>query len=129
MGVMHKNTTGAGLGNPATNAETVIYTTPVMSTGPGATAIGISGTVNITPGTGATAIVIRVRQGSIAGPVVSNAAPSHTVVAGAPQNISFGCTDMSTFTEGQNAQYVITAQQTGGTANGTTNLVDVEVLV
>lgn len=130
MGIMHKNTaSGAGVVNPGASAETVIYTAPAVQTGAGAGPIGISGTVNITPGTGTTAIVIRVRQGSLTGPLVG-VASTHTVVAGSPQSISFGATDFSTFTEQVGGGvYVVTAAQTGGTGAGTTNMVDIEVIV
>jgi hypothetical protein len=127
MGIMHKNTV-AGT-NPGASAETVIYTTPAVQTGAGMTPVGIAGTVNITPGTGTTALVIRVRQGSLTGALVGIAA-SHTVAAGAPQSISFGATDLTQFTEqAGGGAYVITAQQTGGTGAGTSNMVDVEVIV
>jgi hypothetical protein len=105
----------------------VVYTTPLLVAGQGATVTGISGTVNVTPGTAATGITVRVRQGSLTGPVVG-ASPLHTVAAAAPQNISFGASDFSTFLESPN-QYVITIQQAAATGNGATNMVDVEVLV
>lgn len=129
MGSMHKNTTNTGLGNLTTASESVIYTTPAFSIGPGMTGVRITGTVNITPGTAATAITIRVRQGSLTGPLVSPAA-AHTVVAGAAQSISFGATDTTEFTEqAGGGAYVITGQQTSASANGTANLMDVEVAV
>lgn len=130
MGVMHKNTVLPGTSIPTT-AETVIYTTPSFQVGPGQIGIAITGTVNITPGTGTSAVIIRVRQGNLTGPVVSGAAPSHAVTAGAAQSISFGVTDMTTFTEAapSGGAYVITAQQTGATGNGAANVVDVEVEV
>ena len=128
MGVNHKNTSTAGNPAPATNAETVIYTTPAILTGPAGPPVGITGTVNITPGTGTTAIILRVRQGSLTGTLVGGS-PSHTVAAGAAQSISFGVTDTTQFTQqAGGGVYVVTAQQTGGTANGTTNVVDIEVI-
>lgn len=128
MGQMHKNTV-TGMANPATNVETVVYTTPAFQVGPGYNAVGIQGTVNITPGVGATAVVIRVRQGGLTGPVVGFA-PSHTVAAGSPQSITFGATDVSTFLEqAGGGTYVVTVQQTGATGNGTTNMVDIQVEV
>lgn len=131
MGVMHKNSaSGAGVSNPAASAETVIYTTPVLQTGQGDGVVDIAGTVNVTPGTGATAIVIRVRQGTLTGAIISGVSPAHTVAAGAAQSISFGVTDTTGWTQQVNGgAYVITAQQTGGTGAGTTNLVDVAVIV
>ena len=130
MGMMHKNTaSGAGVSNPAASAETVVYTTPTLQTGQGTGTVGVTGTVNITPGTSTTALVIRVRQGSLTGPVVGQAA-THTVAAGAAQSISFGSSDTSTFLEQVNGGvYVVTVAQTGGTVAGTTNFVDIEVIV
>jgi hypothetical protein len=130
MGIMHKNTaSGAGVVNPAASAETVIYTTPAIQTGQGDGLVGITGTVNLTAGTGTTAVVIRIRQGSLTGPVVG-VSPVHTLAAGASANISFGATDSTPFTEAAGGGvYVVTAQQTGGTGAGTTNMVDVEVIV
>lgn len=131
MGLVHKNTaTGAGVTNPpASSAETVIYTTPAIMAGVGAPTVAIAGTINITPGTGCTAIVIRVRQTNLTGTQVGPT-QTHTVAAGAPQSISFGVTDTSTFIEsGAGAVYVVTVSATGATGAGTTNLVDIEVLV
>lgn len=128
MGVMHKNTVNSGTA-PANAAETVIYTTPAIQTGQGDGLVGITGTVNITPGTSTTAVVLRVRQGGLTGTLVGFS-PSHAVAAGAAQSISFGASDASGWTEqAGGGVYVVTAQQTGGAANGTINLVDVEVIV
>lgn len=129
MGVMHKNTaSGAGVVNPAASAETVIYTTPNIQVGAGDGLIAVTGTVNITPGATTTALVIRVRQGSLTGPLVGQAA-THTVAAAAPQSISFGATDSSGAAQAAGGiPYVVTVAQTGGTGAGTTNFVDIEVL-
>lgn len=128
MGMAHRNTaSGSGVVNPAASAETVIYTTPNLVFGPGAATVSISGTANITPGTSTTGITLRVRQGSLTGPIVG-VSPLHTVVAGAAQSISFGATDTTPFTNSPQP-YVLTAQQTAGTGAGTTNMVDIEVFV
>lgn len=129
MGVMHKNTVTAGLPNTGNTAETVIYTTPALSVGQGDGAVGISGTLNITPGASATGVTIRIRQGGLTGPLVGGS-PLHTVAAGAAQSITFGATDFTGFLEQVNGgSYVVTAQQTAGAAAGVVNLLDVEVLV
>lgn len=126
MGMLHKNTT-----NPATSlvttAETVVYTTPNLMSGiPQQLPVGIEGTVNVTPGTAATGITVRVRQSSLTGPVVGQA-PLHTVAAGAAQSISFGATDNTGFLQGGGV-YVVTLQQTAATGNGTVNMVDIGVI-
>lgn len=130
MGIAHKNTaSGGGVSNPSLAAETVVYTTPAIQMGAGEGPVGITGTLNVVPGTGTTAVVIRVRQGNVTGPLVG-VALTHTVAAGAVQSVSFGATDTGDFLQQPGGgQYVVTAQQTGGTANGTTNAVDVEVVV
>jgi len=127
---MHKNTaSGGGVSNPGASAETVIYTTPAIQTGAGETPVGIAGTVNLTAGTGTTAVVIRVRQTNLAGTQVGPS-QTHTLAAGASASISFGVTDTSPFLQAAGGGvYVITVQQTGGTGAGTTNFVDVEVIV
>lgn len=129
MSILHRNTaSGGAVTNPAASAETVIYTTPAVQAGAGVGAVGISGTVNITPGTSTTAIIIRIRQGSLTGALVG-VSPSHTVAAAAPQSISYGAADTSSFIEQSGGGvYVVTAQQTGGTVAGTTNSVDIEVI-
>lgn len=128
MGIMHKNTPASGLGSPAAAAETVVYTTPAMQVGAGMTPIGISGTLNVTPGTAASQAIVRIRQGSLTGPVVGPA-PVHTVAAGAAQSVSFGGTDTTTYLEQVGGGvYVITLQMTSATGASTVNSLDVEVI-
>jgi hypothetical protein len=127
MGIMHKATATSGLTNTANTAETVMYTTPTLTIGQGDGAVGVSGTLNFTGGTSATALTIRIRQGSLTGTLVGGA-PVHTIAAGAPQSISFGGTDSSPYLEGGGV-YVITGQQTAGAAAGVPNLLDIEVIV
>lgn len=131
MGIMHKNSSSAGLTNPAAAAETVVYTTPALAigpVGPPTNPIDISGTIYLTAGTGTTAVVIRCRQGGLTGPQVG---PSytHTLAAAASAAISFGFTDLTAFLEQVNGgSYVITVQQTGGTGAGTANAIDIKVM-
>lgn len=134
MGLHLKQTATSGFTNPAAAAETAVYVTPVLpavgpAEAPGVTPVGISGTINLTPGTAATGATIRVRQGNgLGGAVVSAAAPLHTVAAGAAQSISFGATDATGYLQG-GGQYTITVQMTAATGATTINLVDAEVLV
>ena len=128
MGVMHKNTPNSGFSNPAAAAETVVYTSPALVAGSGEGVIGISGTINLTPGTGATACVVRVRAGTLTGTLLG-ASPSHTVAAGAAQSVSFGATDNSDFLQqAGGGSYVVTVQMTGATGSTTINVLDVEVI-
>jgi len=127
MPFMHKNTPSSGLTNPAAAAETVVYTTPALVAGVGQSPVDISGTINITPGTAATAAIVRVRQAGLTGTLLS-ASPSHTVVAGAPQSISFGATDATTYLQSVGGGvYVVTLQMTAATGATTVNALDVGV--
>lgn len=134
MGLHFKGTPTSGFSNPAAAAETAVFTTPVLppigpAGAPGSVPVNISGTVNLTPGTSATAATIRVRQGSgLTGPIVAGAAPVHTVAAAAPQSISFGATDTTGYLQG-GGQYTVTVQMTGGAAATTINMLDMEVLI
>jgi hypothetical protein len=129
MGIMHKNTATSGLTNPGAAAETVVYTTPAIQSGVAGSPVGITGTVNLSPGTSATQAIIRVRQGGLAGTLVGGS-PVHTVAAGAAQSISFGVTDTSGWTEqAGGGVYVVTVQMTGGAATTTMNVLDIEVIV
>jgi len=130
MGIMHKVSGTSGLSNSAASAETVVYTTPAVQIGPVGVPnpIDISGSINLTAGTGTTAVVIRCRQGGLTGPLVG-VALTHTLAAAALASISFGFTDTTTFLEqAGGGQYVITVQQTGGTGAGTSNAIDIKVM-
>lgn len=122
--------TGAGVVNPGASAETVIYTTPSLVVGSataGSNPILIRGYANITTGTGTTTLTIRVRQGSLTGPLVS-AAAAESATAGAVRSFNIGGVDLTDYlASAGGGVYVITAQQTGGTAAGTTNSVFIEV--
>lgn len=129
MPLLFKTTASGGsvTNLPASSAETVIYTTPLMAIGPGAVAVDVKAVANLTPGTANTAIVLRVRQGGLTGTVVGVAA-THTVAAGAPQSIAIAATDASGYLGQVNGgQYVITGSATAATGAGTTNFVDVGV--
>lgn len=80
----------------------------------------ISGSMNITPGTGTTAVVIRCRKTTVTGTQVG---ASHTVTlaAGVTDDIPYYFDDTAA---GIAQAYVITVTQTGGTAAGTVNFVE-----
>jgi hypothetical protein len=132
MGIMHKNSTGSGLVNPGASAETVVYTTPAISigpTGPTVNPIDISGSLDVTTGTGTTAVQVRCRQGTVTGTQVGPTF-QHTIAASTRGVLTFGFTDMSAFTEqAGGGAYVITAQQVGGTGAGVSNAIDVKVMI
>lgn len=131
MGMHLKQTAVAGFTNPAAAAETAVYTTPVMQPmGPAATQnpVSISGTINLTPGTAATAVVVKLRQGVGVGGAQVGPSYTHTVAAAAPQSITFGFTDSTGFLEG-GGQYTLTVTVTSATGATTINAVDFEVLI
>lgn len=80
----------------------------------------INGTMNVTAGTGTTAVVIACRRGAntTTGAVVGQKL-THTLAAGNSASIPFEFLDAISSTEVNG--YSITIQQTGGTAAGTVN--------
>lgn len=82
----------------------------------------IGGTVNITAGTGTTAINIKVRSGAgTGGAIIGPAAGmNHTLAAGNSASITFDVLD-PTVTPQPAQQYTVTVTQTGGTGAGTVN--------
>jgi hypothetical protein len=95
--------------------------------------LGISGVMNITPGTGTTAIVVSCKQnaGANAGGNIGTSV-THNLAAGVPGNISFSFLDTAPNADSlpsspggaQNPpqnQYVVSVAQTGGTGAGTMN--------
>lgn len=108
------------------SAQTITTTTEleagVVSAGGRTTPQGeglcVSGILNVTAGTGTTAVVVRVREGrGIAGTLVGTA-KTHTLAAGASASIPFCEYDSAV---GENQIYSVTIQQTGATGNGTVN--------
>ena len=103
-----------------TTTETVVAVLPALGEAlPGGGGFLISGIVNLTPGTAATGVIMRVRAGSTtAGAQIGNA-DTHTVAAAAAQNIPFYALDGAGPRAGN--QYCVTAQQVAATGNATVN--------
>lgn len=82
--------------------------------------IVVHGTININPaGTGATLATVRVRQGSLTGPVVGDPI-TQTIAATNQQEMAYWAQDTSRFcAQSGGGVYVITVQFTGATANST----------
>lgn len=113
--------------NVPTTTETVVQTLTVPSNnGPGAV-FTLVGRVNHTAGTTTTAVVLRIRRGSLTGTVIG-ATETDTLAAAALASIPISA-DETQAAEIANAVYVLTIQQTGATANGTTNVAHLEALV
>ena len=115
---------------PATGAEAVIATLPVVSSGVKlATGVLIRGSVSPVIGTGATGIQFRCRQGGLAGPQVGQTY-SDTAAAGASTNLGLSFNDTTTIPEqAGGVVYVITVQQTGApsAAGSVTGEITVEI--
>lgn len=136
----------AGVGPAiAASAETIVATTDVIQAysnpadeQPGGETIAptvvrpviLDINLNITAGTGTTAIIVRVRQGTTVGGTLVNGNNTFTVTlaAGATGQFHFKTRDTSgvPFAPGGTA-YVVTVAQTAGTAIGACNDFDVEV--
>lgn len=116
--------------NVPTTTETVAVASPLFVTNnPAGQGVLISGIVNILAGTSTTAVVVRIRQGSVTGTLVG-VATTHTLAAGASANIAFEALDSSALalnTGSAGSVWVVTVQQTGGAAAGTVNIAVIEV--
>ena len=107
-----------------TTTETVAAILPLLAEAlAGGGGFLIFGLVNITPGTGATAVTVRVKVGTTTAGVQVGNADVHTVAAGAAQNIPFMAWDSAGPRAGN--QYCVTVQQTAASANATINDVDI----
>jgi len=121
-----------------TTAETTVVTTPAYvydypnpfvggehaGAGQGVT---VSGVLNVNPaGTAATAVTVRVRQGTITGTIVSTELQS--VVAGNSQEVTYEGVDTSRWcAQAGGGVYVVTVQFTAATGNSTITLATVDV--
>lgn len=105
-----------------TTAETIAATSSAVAeseAGAAAQGVKVSGVLNVTAGTGTTAVTVRVRAGTtLSGALIGNAVV-HTLAAAALANIPFEAIDPTLIQAG--AQYVVTVQQTAATANGSVN--------
>jgi hypothetical protein len=110
------------------SAEYVVATLPAipLPSEPGGvllTQVVIDGFINYTPGTSTTILTIRVRRATLVGTLVG-VAQAVTAVAGAAMAVPISAADPISQASPPAVPgqiYVITAQQTGGAAAGTTN--------
>lgn len=105
-----------------TTSETVLATLGPFSENqaPPAQGVAFDGNINLTSGTGTTSVVVRVRSGSLTGPIIG-VAQSQTVTAG--QTINIPIAELDPTLVQATAVYVVTVQQTAATGNGTVNRV------
>jgi hypothetical protein len=110
-----------------TTNETAAVTSPPVTPSTDGGEITITGVVNITTGTGTTAVTVRVRRGNgVSGALVGETMP-HTLAAAASADIAFQVTDTPGAVAGQ--QYTATVVQTAASGNGTVNNASISVTV
>ena len=106
--------------NIPTTTETVLVTTPPLSTDGAAQQVSLQATAIFATGTATTAVRLRIRRGTgITGTVVAD---SGSVVAAASSGIDLGVDGVDSPGEVADQQYVLTVQQTSATGNGTAQL-------
>ena len=120
------NTTSAAAVTTGGATETAVLTTSGNNVDTVQKKVSIIGFLNITPGTSATACVIKIRRNTVSGTQVGTT-ESPIDVAATSQTISFGATD--TPGESANLVYVVTVTETSAGANGTVNVVQATVIV
>ena len=104
-----------------TTAETVAVVLPVLAEQlAGGGGLVVRGYFNFIAGTGTTAVVTRVRQGSTTGGTLVGAADTQSVTAGNTTEITFGQVIPAGSVPYGN-QFCVTVQQTAATGNGTVN--------
>jgi hypothetical protein len=104
----------------ASTESTVISSTVNMENQPSGQGVGVNGSLNITAGTGTTAVVVRVRAGVGTGGALIGVAMTNTLAAGNTATIPFAVLDPTVV---GTVQYTVTVQQTGGSVAGTVNSV------
>ena len=110
-----------------TTTETIIATVSGVSTYKPGEKLLIAASATITNGTNTTALTFRVRRDSITGTVVNNADPVQIeTAAGSTEDHELVCED-NLSGEIANATYVLTVQQTGASANGTSLNADMSI--
>lgn len=107
------------------STETAIAVSPAITNALPGGSVKVSGRLNITAGTGTTAINVKVRQGNgLTGAILGPAAgENHTLAAGASGSIGFDYDDTSgAYGADGGIQYTVSVTQTGGTGAGTVNI-------
>jgi|SRR5688572_2866812 len=102
-----------------TTTETVVATLSGVSTSGAGRKIQLKGHAKITTGANTTALNLRIRRDSLTGTVVDESNPVQVeAAAGSTEDHEIPAEDVPTG-EIFNATYVLTAQQTGASADGT----------
>lgn len=102
-----------------TTAETVIATLSGVSTNQPGQTVAFEGDCTLTTGTNTTAVTLRVRRDSVSGAVVGESVPDAvSAAAGSVETHQIVVAD-GTLGEFGSGTFVLTAAQTGASANGT----------
>src|SRR5579859_7563589 len=108
-----------------TTSETIVLSLPAISTnGPGDT-VSIQGKFDITFGTGATGVIVRVRRGSTVSGTLIGDANTISATAANTNDLPFAVEDTPGEVAGQ--VYVVTVQQVAATANGSVLQIEGEI--
>lgn len=107
--------------------ETVVLTGHSVNTDTVQKTVTLFGVVNVTAGTSATAIVVKVRRGSTTAGVEVGTAETTTAVATDDYSIPFACWDQPGEVAG--ATYCVTVTETAATADGTVNVASLAAIV
>lgn len=110
-----------------TTAETVIATVNGITTQRNNQTVAIAFTGAISSGTGTTSVLLRCRRGTTTSGTQVGATLTFTATAGNAADYAAGWQD--TPGDVANASYVVTAQQSAATANGSSNQVYTNVTV
>lgn len=112
------------------SAESVIATTPVSNVNPvSTTKVIIRASFNVVAGTGTTAVVARIRQGATTGGTIIGGPVTVTLAATNNGGGAIAVEDTTAWLSApaNGGQYCLTLAQTGGSANGSVNLGDLQV--
>lgn len=102
-----------------TTSETIVATAPLINTSKPNGFVWLHGHVNLTLGTGAASLILRVRRGTtVAGTVLGN--PVACVVS-ASTTVRFAIDEIDTYVDSSGIQWVLTAVVGSATANSTVN--------
>ncbi|MCL6552921.1 MAG: hypothetical protein K6W08_07355 [Firmicutes bacterium] len=113
-----------------TTSETVVITSPLIKIPVSTCRVWITGSCQLTSGTGTTAVTVRIRRGTTTAGTLIGAGNSEAIKTAAGSTEPFGLSVVDTLAGADAVQYVLTLQQTAATGNGSVlqAALDVEVL-
>lgn len=103
----------------ATNVEKVVATLTGIDIEQYARTIRLQGSAFVTSGSTTTAVVVRIRQGTLTGALVGDQTGQSVITAAASSNL-YEANAIDAGVTGTGITYVLTVQDTGGGTGGTT---------